>query len=200
MKSNFWWCRLQSEMHCIQNEGKTQKVRVSSSQWVAELTQILDPRFGNDLFDLADILRRYVVLPSFNGVSKEDTSSGVILKDSSRKSFMHNLLHEDSLQDQFEDEIVAFLRETAIGDKWSNPFEWWCVNEKRYPHIAPSLGKFSPFRLLLCGVITIFLLLVISSTCTARDSQMIQYWQRYLSIHGASWLSRLSRQMYMALV
>lgn len=30
---------------------------------MAQISEILDPRFGNDIFTDADVLRRYVVLP-----------------------------------------------------------------------------------------------------------------------------------------
>lgn len=46
------------------------------------------------------------------------------------------ILNDDSLQDPFDDEVVGYLRATAVGDKRAAPFDWCKSTETRYPNIA----------------------------------------------------------------
>lgn len=97
----------------------------------------MDPRFGNDLISHSAILRRYVVLTSDEAQTSGVTPGCRYPKPSDDDTFMLKFLDEDQLQDPFEDDVVALLREIAIGDKRADPFDWWPTNEKRYPNIAP---------------------------------------------------------------
>lgn len=105
---------------------------------LANLAQILDPRFGNDILSHSTVLRRYVILPSAsiddNTITSQRTENDPKLADGA--AFMRTLLDEDSLHDPFEDEITTFLRATGIGDKRADPFEWLRGGEKRYPNIV----------------------------------------------------------------
>lgn len=39
------------------------------------------------------------------------------------------------MQDCFDDDIITFLRKTAIGEKRADRFIWWKTNDHRHPHI-----------------------------------------------------------------
>lgn len=45
-------------------------------------------------------------------------------------------LEEDSMNESLDDEIVSFLRNTAIGDKKADPFLWWKTDDCRDPNIS----------------------------------------------------------------
>lgn len=50
---------------------------------------------------------------------------------------MQCLFDEDFMQKSFVDELVSFLCVTAVGDKFSDPFDGWRINETQYTHISP---------------------------------------------------------------
>lgn len=103
---------------------------------LAELAQILDPRFGSEILSHSTILRSYVVVPSLTEGEAVTEKSSNELQPADCASFMRRLLNDDSLQDCYEDKVVAYLPATAIADKSTDPFEWWKANAKRYPNIA----------------------------------------------------------------
>lgn len=101
---------------------------------MAKLAQVLDPRFGSDILEDSDILRRHVVLPPADQQSEEAPVDEP--HNASGTNFMQSILREDSLHNCYDDEILSFLRATALGDKRADPFEWWRSNEHRYPNVA----------------------------------------------------------------
>lgn len=92
---------------------------------ISQVLQIMDPRFGNDLISHSTVLRHYLVLPSDETHTSRVPPDGGDRKHSDCVYFMVKLFEEDSLQDPFEDEVVAFLRATGKGDKCAAPFDWW---------------------------------------------------------------------------
>lgn len=107
----------------------------------AQLAKILYLTFSSDILSDTEILRRYVVLPS--DVNKHNLitrSTEIEPQDASGANFIHNILNDDSVGEEFDNELISFLRATSIGDRRSDPFEWWQLNEKRYPNVAPILS------------------------------------------------------------
>lgn len=78
-----------------------------------------------------------MVLPSHEAHTSGVKPGGGNPKPSGGVNFMLKLLHEDSLHDNFKDEVDAFLRATVTGEKRADPLDWLCTNEKRYCNIAP---------------------------------------------------------------
>lgn len=93
---------------------------------ISKRALVLDPRFGNDLLQDANILRRHfdVDLAGSSGYETGDN----LERPSTAGFFMQNLLHEDSLQGRFEDEVISFLRNTSVGDRRCDPLQWWILN------------------------------------------------------------------------
>lgn len=101
---------------------------------MAQIAKILDSRFGHDILADTDILHRYVLLPSDTEVTETASCSPSLDPNSaSDVNFMQSFLHDDSLHDRLDDEVISFLRAAAIEYKRQNPFEWWWANEKRTP-------------------------------------------------------------------
>lgn len=49
------------------------------------------------------------------------------------------LFDEDSMQDPSKDDVVSFLRNTAVDNKRADFFDWCRICEAQYPHIAPLM-------------------------------------------------------------
>lgn len=101
---------------------------------LAQLAKVLEHRFGNDILEDSNMLHKYVDLPST--IEPCTVQTYYEITPSSGLDFMRQLLEDDSMYERFDDEVITFLRNTAIGDKRADPFIWWKTNEHRYPHIV----------------------------------------------------------------
>lgn len=79
-----------------------------------ELTLVLEPRFGTDLLQDTDILRRH------GDIHHPDCSYCLTLSKSNDEisfgagSFLQKLMDEDILQGRFEDKVIIFLPNTCL--------------------------------------------------------------------------------------
>lgn len=104
------------------------KSRIST--FLMALGRVLYPCFPNDFISDAEVLRQFVTLPMFEGISVEDDDDG------QNKTLLEKLLDECSLEGPMDDEITIFLRATSHGDSSLEPLKWWRGNEARFPYIA----------------------------------------------------------------
>lgn len=105
-----------------------------------------------------------MVLLSDNEIaqSSHDNQSFYISQASSI-NFMQSILHDDSMENEFDDEVISFSGATTIGDKTADPFEWCFVSEKRYPNIAP----------VACDILIIQASLVCSEECFSIAANLL---------------------------
>lgn len=79
---------------------------------MAQLTRVIDTKFGNDILSEGSSLRRHGNLP-VESCSRSASKQTDTVKSSSGSDYMLSILNKERLQDSFEDEIVSFLRSTA---------------------------------------------------------------------------------------
>lgn len=115
---------------------KLEKYRSLVNTEAARFVRILDPRFRTNILSDADVLRCYVDLP------QEETPDGIVHCETRMKTFMDDILEENSADLAGDDEITRFLRATSNADKGASPLVWWKGNSQRFPHIAKAAQRF----------------------------------------------------------
>lgn len=106
---------------------------------MAQLPKILDPRFGSGILANSEILQSYIVVPCDGDQKDSSVRRNEPEACSSDVGFMRSVLQDDSLHENYDDEVISFLRATAIADKLAAIFGWLhgiFLKEKRQPNIA----------------------------------------------------------------
>lgn len=98
------------------------------------MARVLDSQFSNYIIQDSVFLRRYVTI--IEAQVGSDGTNGNEASTSGSHNFLSQLLAEESLQRLYQDLITMFLQNRSVGDRKSNPIDWWRSNESRFPSIA----------------------------------------------------------------
>lgn len=96
----------------------------------AELALILDPRFGNDILGVNDVLHSNVTLLDHYSVQSETPNEPAL------HNFYDKPLDDDSLGVSEDEDIILFLSSTSICDKRNDSLFWCKTISQRFPSIS----------------------------------------------------------------